>query len=121
MQKIKTNLVLIILILLFSILVSLPLLKPGLHLIHDDQHIARLYLFDQALKAGQFPVRWVNGLGFNFGYPLFVFYPPLAYIVGEIYHLIGFGFTDSVKLVFFSSILFFQLTSRLFFPEFPCF
>jgi len=105
-QKIKTNLVLIILILLFSILVSLPLLKPGLHLIHDDQHIARLYLFDQALKAGQFPVRWVNGLGFNFGYPLFVFYPPLAYIVGEIYHLIGFGFTDSVKLVFFSSILF---------------
>ena len=106
----KTNIFAIAIILFFSILVSLPLLKPGLHLIHDDQHIARLYLFDQSLKAGQFPVRWVNGLGFNFGYPLFVFYPPLVYIVGEIYHLIGFGFTDSVKLVFFSSILFAGIT-----------
>ena len=113
----KANIFTIAIILFFSILVSLPLLKPGLHLIHDDQHIARLYLFDQALKAGQFPVRWVNGLGFNFGYPLFVFYPPLAYIVGEIYHLIGFGFTDSVKLVFFSSILFSGLAMYIFVRE----
>ena len=113
----KANIFTIAIILFFSILVSLPLLKPGLHLIHDDQHIARLYLFDQVLKAGQFPVRWVNGLGFNFGYPLFVFYPPLVYILGEIYHLIGFGFTDSVKLVFFSSILFSGLAMYIFVRE----
>ena len=71
---------------------------------HDDQQVARLFLFDQALKAGQFPVRWVDGLGFGFGYPLFVFYPPIVYIVAEIFHLVGFGFISSVKLTFFFSI-----------------
>jgi len=99
------NLISIILITIFSITVSLPLVKPGFHQIHDDQQITRLYLFDQSLKSGQFPVRWVDGLGFGFGYPLFVFYPPLVYMIGEIYHLIGFGFIDSTKLAFFTSIV----------------
>jgi len=113
----KTNLVLITLILLFSILVSLPLLKPGLYLIHDDQHIARLYLFDKSLKAGQFPVRWVDGLGFNFGYPLYNFYPPFTYMLGEIFHLASFTYIDSIKLVFFSSIFFSGVAMYIFVKE----
>src|SRR5579872_3339732 len=92
-------------IVIFSLAASAPLATPGLYQIHDDQQIARLFLFDQTLKAGQFPVRWVSSLGFGYGYPLFVFYPPLVYMVGEIYHLIGFGFVNSVKLVFFTSII----------------
>src|SRR3989338_11447482 len=102
----KTNLVAIMIILFFSVLVSLPLLKSGLFLMHDDQHVARLFVFDEALKATQFPVRWVNGLGFGFGYPLFNFYPPLIYILGEIFHLAGFSFINSIKLVFFSGVFF---------------
>src|SRR3989304_998389 len=94
----------VIFVCITAILISLPLLKTGFYIIHDDQQIARLFLFDQALKAGQFPVRWVEELGFGFGYPLFVFYPPLVYIVGELFHLIGFSFVDSIKLVFFTSI-----------------
>lgn len=117
MLKINTNLLLITLILLFSILVSLPLLAPGLFQIHDDQHIARLYLFDQSLKAGQFPVRWVDGLGFNFGYPLFNFYPPLTYMIGEIFHLASFTYIDSIKLVFFSSIFFSGVAMYVFVKE----
>ena len=113
----KTNLVLITLILLFSILVSLPLLKPGLYLIHDDQHIARLYLFDQSLKAGQFPVRWVDGLGFGLGYPLFNFYPPFVYMLGEIFHMTSFTYIDSIKLVFFSSIFFSGVAMYIFVKE----
>ena len=100
----KKTIIAIFLIFFFSALASLPMLKPGLYQMHDDQQIARLFLFDQALKTGQFPVRWVDGLGFGFGYPLFVFYPPLVYIIGEVYHLLGIGFIDSVKLVFFTSI-----------------
>ena len=92
-------------ILVVSAILGLPLLSPGLHTIHDDQQIVRLFLFDQALFAGQFPVRWVDGLGFGFGYPLFVFYPPLVYATGELFHLFGFGFTDSIKIVFFISII----------------
>ncbi len=94
----------IVVLLVVSIVISIPFLKPGLFVIHDDQQIARLYLFDKALRSGQFPVRWVDELGFGFGYPLFVFYPPLVYMVGEFFHLLGFGFIDSTKLVFFLSI-----------------
>src|SRR3989338_129996 len=101
----KKGLIPILLILFFSILVSLPLLKPGLFIIHDDQQIARLLLFDKALKAGQFPVRWVDELGFGFGYPLFNFYPPLAYIFGELYHILGFNLVNSIKLVLFTSLI----------------
>lgn len=94
----------VLLILSTAVLASKPLSVPGLFTIHDDQQIARLFLFDQALFAGQIPPRWVEGLGFGFGYPLFVFYPPLAYSVGELIHLFGFGFIASIKIVFFLSI-----------------
>lgn len=100
----KKNLIALLIILLVSCALSLPLLKPGLFQMHDDQHVARLFLFDEALKSGQFPLRWVNDLGFGFGYPLFNFYPPLVYAIGETFHLVGFGFITSVKLVFFLSI-----------------
>lgn len=101
----KKDLLFVVIILFASILVSLPLTKPGLHVAHDDQQVVRLYLFDKALREGQFPVRWVDELGFGFGYPLFVFYPPLVYMIGELFHLGGFGFITSIKLVFFFSIL----------------
>lgn len=101
----KRHLIGFIAILIFSVIISTPLLKPGLFSMHDDQHVARLYLFDKALKGGQFPVRWVDGLGFGFGYPLFNFYPPLIYALGEIFVLINIGFIDSIKIVIFTSIL----------------
>lgn len=110
----RKHLLPLIIIAITSILISLPLAKPGLHIIHDDQQVARLFLFDQALRSGQFPVRWVDELGFGFGYPLFVFYPPLVYVLGDVFHLAGFGFIDSVKLVFFSSILFSGLAMYVF-------
>lgn len=67
--------------------------------IHDDQHITRLYLLDQAVRQGDLYPRWVGGLGFNFGYPLFNFYPPLIYYVAELFHLIGFNLLWSLKLM----------------------
>ena len=101
----KKDLIAILVIATATLALSLPLFVPGFYTIHDDQQIARLFVFDQAIKTGQFPVRWVDGLGFGFGYPLFVFYPPLVYILGEIFHTAGFGFIDSVKIVFGASIL----------------
>lgn len=67
---------------------------------HDDQHIARLYLLDTAIRQGILFPRFVDMLGFGYGYPLFNFYPPLIYYIGEIFHLIGFSFIMSIKLVF---------------------
>lgn len=110
----KYDLLAIFAILVISILLALPLLKQGLYQIHDDQQIARLYLLDQAFKSGQFPVRWVDQLGFGFGYPLFVFYPPLVYVVGEIFHLLGFSIINSIKIDFFLSILLSGLAMYMF-------
>lgn len=110
----KNNLIATVIIFLFTLLLSVPLLKSGFFTVHDDQQIARLFLFDKSLKTGQFPPRWVDDLGFGFGYPLFIFYPPFVYMLGEIYHLLGLGFIDSIKLVFFSSFFFSALAMYLF-------
>ncbi|MEX2028050.1 MAG: hypothetical protein WD988_00940 [Candidatus Curtissbacteria bacterium] len=98
------NIVPILIIFISSLILSIPLFKPGFYTVHDDQQFARLYEFDKSVKSGQFPVRWVQDLGFGFGYPLFVFYPPFVYLLGEAFHLMGAGFVDSIKLVFYVSI-----------------
>ncbi len=113
----KKNSLPLIIIFLLSVIICIPFLKPGFYTVHDDQQIARLFLFNQSLFAGQFPPRWVDSLGFGFGYPLFLFYPPFVYILGEVFHLFGFGFITSIKLVFFSSILFSGITMYLFAKE----
>lgn len=66
---------------------------------HDDQHIVRLFLLDRGIHQGYLFPRWVDGLGFGFGYPLFNFYPPLIYYVSEFFHLIGFSYIWSIKLM----------------------
>lgn len=100
------NLISVFFIAIISLFISAPLLRPGFYVVHDDQQIARLFLLDKAIKGGQFPPRWVDQLGFGFGYPLFIFYPPLVYFLGETFHILGFGYIDSIKLVFFTSIIF---------------
>ncbi len=77
-----------------------PLFHPGFFSMHDDQQVIRLAELDHALTSGQFPVRWVSRLGFGYGYPLFIFYPPLVYYLGEFFHLLGASFILSTKFVF---------------------
>ena len=87
-------------VLIISIPAYLSLLNNSFFSMHDDQHIARLFLLDKGIGQGYLFPRWVDMLGFNFGYPLFNFYPPLVYYVGEFFHLIGFSFVWSIKLTF---------------------
>lgn len=106
----------IVLVVFFSIS---GLLNSSYFTVHDDQHIARLYLLDQAIKQGDLYPRWVGTLGFNFGYPLFNFYPPLIYYVAEFFHLIGLNLLWSLKMMiitgsFISSIGMYLLATRLF-------
>lgn len=82
-----------------------PLLNQGFFPIHDDEQIARVFELDSALRDGQFPVRWVSHLGFGYGYPLFNFYPPFSYYTAEVFHMFGFSFIDSTKLVFILGFL----------------
>jgi hypothetical protein len=87
------------LILILSFWALAPLFHPGFFPMHDDEQIARLYELHQALSSGQFPPRWVGNLGFGYGYPLYNFYPPLVYYLGEIFYLLGFSLITSTKIV----------------------
>lgn len=109
----------LIILILITVLAVIGLLNNQYFSIHDDQHITRLYLLNQAIRQGDLYPRWVGGLGFNFGYPLFNFYPPLIYYVSEFFHLIGFNLLWSLKLMiitgsFISSIGMYSLGKRFF-------
>ena len=106
-------------LIIITVLAVSGLLNNQYFAIHDDQHIARLYLLDQAIRQGDLYPRWVGGLGFNFGYPLFNFYPPLIYYVVEFFHLLGFNLLWSLKLMiiigsFISSFGMYLLGKRFF-------
>lgn len=88
---------------LFLVALILPtftfLLKPGLYWnMHDDMQMIRQLEMEKCLKDGQIPCRWTPDLGYNYGYPLFNFYPPLPYFVGQIFRTFGFSFVSTVKL-----------------------
>lgn len=94
----------IFILLIFSIPAVWALFVPGFYGASDDMHIAWLYELDRTIKLGQIPPRFVPDLSFGFGYPLFNFVFPLPFYIGEIFHLLGLSFVDSIKAVFFISI-----------------
>lgn len=82
------------------------LLRPGIYWnMHDDMQIIRQLEMEKCLQDGQIPCRWSPDLGFGYGYPLFNFYPPLPYAVGELFRLVGFSFVATVKLTAILQIL----------------
>ncbi len=95
----------LVLIAIITVPAFFRLLNNGYFYMHDDQQVARLYLLDQGIRQGSLFPRWVDTMGFGYGYPLFNFYPPLIYYIGFIFHLIGFSYINSIKLVFISGFL----------------
>jgi len=91
---------------LFVVLLSLfpigPLLQPGyLWNAHDARHsVYFLFEFDRGIQDGLLYPRWQPDFAFGYGYPFFNIYGPLSTYIGEAFHLLGFGFTDAVKIVF---------------------
>jgi len=103
-------------ILLFLLLIPafFFLLKPGIYWnMHDDTQIIRQLEMEKCLLDGQIPCRWSPDLDFGYGYPLFNFYPPLPYVVGEFFRVFGFSFITTVKLTAISQILFSALAMYL--------
>lgn len=98
----------LLLLLLFSL--SLPsvlfLFRPGFFASDDGEWmIIRFSAFHQAFRDGQFPVRWLGRLNHEYGYPVANFlYPGFMYLA-EVPKLVGFGFVDSVKIIFAASML----------------
>ncbi|HLD26697.1 MAG TPA: hypothetical protein VJB63_01960 [Patescibacteria group bacterium] len=89
-----------LLIFIITVPAFIRLINSAYFSMHDDQHIVRLFLLDEGIRQGRLYPRWVEGLGFGFGYPLFNFYPPLVYYLALIFHRSGFSLIWSIKLVF---------------------
>ncbi|OGH34557.1 MAG: hypothetical protein A3B38_00005, partial [Candidatus Levybacteria bacterium RIFCSPLOWO2_01_FULL_36_13] len=95
----------------FLILISLtalwPFFKKGFFETHDGEWmIIRFSAFHQTLTSGQFPVRFVDRLNNNYGYPVINFLYPLPFYLSELPKILGFTFVDSVKTVFVISTVF---------------
>ncbi len=96
-------------ILLFSLLISLPIILPFLHAgyfpTHDGEWaVVRLADMFRALRDFQIPARYSENLNFGYGYPLFNFAYPFPYYLGTFIHLMGVGFVDTIKVLFASSV-----------------
>ncbi|MBI2641114.1 glycosyltransferase family 39 protein [Candidatus Roizmanbacteria bacterium] len=117
MRGLKTLLIELALLFIITIPSFLSLLNNAYFTMHDDQHVVRLYLLDQGIKQADIYPRWVDELGFGFGYPLYNFYPPFIYYLAELFHLLGFSYIWSIKLLimagfFLASIGIFYLMKR---------
>src|SRR3989337_4065811 len=94
------------LIIFLSLLALWPFFRKGYFETHDGEWmIIRFSAFHQTLSSGQFPVRFVDRLNNNYGYPVLNFLYPLPFYFAEIPKVLGFGFVDSVKIIFvFSTV-----------------
>ena len=83
-----------------------PFFKRGYFESHDGEWmVIRFTAFHQSLIAGQIPVRFTDRLNNNYGYPVLNFLYPLPFYMAEIPKIIGFGFVDSIKIIFVLSTI----------------
>ncbi len=111
---------LFVILFLFSLVSIWPFFKNGYFESHDGEWmVIRFTAFHQTLRAGQFPVRFVDRLNSNYGYPVLNFLYPLPFYLAEIPKILGFNFVDSIKAIFalssvFSSLVMFWALSQKF-------
>lgn len=108
----------IIILILISLIPLFGLLNPGLPLTHDGQdHVARIANFYQSLSEGNIVPRWAGNLNWGYGHPILMFLYPLPSYSASFFHFFGFGFVDSLKIVFALSFIFSGITMYLFARE----
>lgn len=90
----------ILLLFFLTIPAWVSLAKPGFFPMQDDLQAFRLHQMDKCFKDWQIPCRWVPDAGYQYGYPQFNYYSPSVYYLGEVIHLLGFQFIDTVKILF---------------------
>lgn len=87
-------------IFVISLLGVRELLLPGYFESHDGIiHVMRFSHFDEALRSGQIPVRWLSTWMAGYGSPVFNFNWNLPYYIGSLFHAFGATYEESIKLV----------------------
>lgn len=99
------DLLALIVVIIFGIFAARQLFLPGYFNMHDDLQMMRQLEMEKCFKDGQIPCRWVPDMGFGYGFPLFNYYPPLPYLIGEIFRVVGFSFVSTAKILFIFAFL----------------
>lgn len=95
-----------------------PLFISGFFPIHDNTQVQRVFEMKKSLAGGMLPVRWVEDLGYGFGYPIFNFYAPFAYYIGGFFSLLGFDPLTATKIMLGLGIIISGITMFFFAKEF---
>ncbi|RMF01473.1 MAG: hypothetical protein D6768_10570, partial [Chloroflexi bacterium] len=102
LQKIDAGILLAAALGLFAVQ---ALLKPGLPTSADLAiHLYRTLEMEHAWAAGVVVPRWAPNLAFGYGYPLFLFAPPLPYLPPLILHALGLSLETAFKLLLILTI-----------------
>lgn len=97
----------IIFVFLISLLPLFNLLTPGLPVAHDTfEHVARIASFNISLSEGILIPRWGGNLNWGYGHPILMFLYPIPSYLASFFHLIGFSYIDSLKLLFATAYIF---------------
>ncbi len=123
LKKLNKNVLFILLALILTIPVVIGLLHPGFPLTDDGSWmVIRFSAFYEALRNGQFPVRFLTRLNNGYGYPVADFLYPLFMYLAVPIHVLGINFVNTIKvllvLCIFSSSLFAFLWLRKLFDNF---
>ncbi|MBP6993875.1 hypothetical protein KBB12_01380 [Candidatus Woesebacteria bacterium] len=98
-RTIQKYLVPIILVVLIVATIGNKLLPADtMFLFHDKTQYARILDFASALKTWHIPPIWATHFNFGIGYPIFMFYAPVAYWASSTLYLLGLTVIDSVRL-----------------------
>lgn len=107
----KKDLFFVILQVIITLLLLHNLLKIGIYSSHDSEvHIARLAQFNQAMKEGQFPPRWLASWNFGYGYPTFIYSYSLPYYLGTLIKNFGLNYEQIFKILMYLSLFLSSLT-----------
>lgn len=86
-------------VIFFSIFAVLDLANFGIPPTHDGEyHVMRFQQFHRVISDGVLYPRWAPDFNNGFGIPLFNYIYPLPNYVATLFHSLGFGFIDSLKL-----------------------
>ncbi len=95
-----------ILLSVVAILYVRPYFVPGFFPTHDGEWaVVRLAEMQREVKDLQIPPRWSDFLNHGFGYPLFSFTYPFPFYMGLFFRFLGFGYVETVKLLFILSVI----------------
>jgi hypothetical protein len=88
------------LVIIFSLPPIVSIFRKGTYESGDlSLHTYRAIAFFYTLQEGIFFPQWAGKLNATYGYPLFIFAPPLPYYITSFFHFLGVSFLNSLKLL----------------------